>query len=113
MPITTPDTPPSRAPRHDDRLHDLALARSGIDRVAHERAGASILDDLLGDPATRVVELRGEHLPVQTASPGRPSSAPAPRTIWRCTSGPRLMPTGPGWGCTSAADPTARHTSAW
>ena len=68
--MTTPDTPLSRAPRHDDRLHDLALARSGINRVAHERAGASVLDDLLGDPSTRVVELRGEHLPVQSASAG-------------------------------------------
>ncbi len=85
MPITTPDTPLSRAPRDDDRLRDLALARSGIDRVAHERAGASILDDLLGDPATRVVELRGERLPVPAASPAGPRRQEPRRCDLRCT----------------------------
>ena len=65
MPITTPDAPRSGGSRDDDRLRDLALARSGLDRVAHERARTSILDELLGDPATRVVELRGERLPVR------------------------------------------------
>ncbi len=68
MPITTADNPPSGESRDDDRLRDLALARSGLDRVAHERARASILDELLDDPATRVVELRGERLPVRAGA---------------------------------------------
>ena len=54
----------------DDRLRDLALARSGLDRVAHERSRASVVADLLGDPATRVVELRGERLRVRSGADG-------------------------------------------
>ncbi|WP_404388275.1 NAD(+) diphosphatase [Humibacillus xanthopallidus] len=68
MPNTTPDAPLTGGSRDDDRLRDLALARSGLDRVAHERARTSILDELLGDPATRVVELRGERLPVRASA---------------------------------------------
>ena len=68
MPDTTPDTPRRGESRNDDRLRDLALARSGLDRVAHERARTSILDELIGDPATRVVELRGERLPVRAGA---------------------------------------------
>jgi NAD+ diphosphatase len=62
--MTTPATPHP----HDDRLRDLALARSGLDRVAHERARPSVIEDLLGDPETRVVELRGERLPVSAGA---------------------------------------------
>jgi NAD+ diphosphatase len=68
--MTTPSTPVSRA-SHDDRLADLALARSGLDRVAHERARPSVIEELLGDPATRVVELRGERLPVRARADAR------------------------------------------
>jgi NAD+ diphosphatase len=68
--MTTPSTPVSRA-SHDDRLADLALARSGLDRVAHERARPSVIEELLGDPATRVVELRGDRLPVRARADAR------------------------------------------
>jgi NAD+ diphosphatase len=68
VPITTPDDPASGGSRGGDHLRDLALARSGLDRVAHERARASILEELLGDPATRVVELRGERLAVRAGA---------------------------------------------
>ena len=67
--MTTPSTPATREP-HDDRLRDLALARSGLDRVAQERMLPSAIDDLLGDPATRVVEVRGERLPVRAGDHG-------------------------------------------
>nr|WP_141823784.1 NAD(+) diphosphatase [Humibacillus xanthopallidus] len=67
--MTPPRTHTRRDPQ-DDRLRDLALARGGLDRVAHERTHPTVVDDLLGDPATRVVELRGEHLRVRSGGGG-------------------------------------------
>ncbi len=51
------------APR-DDQLRDLALSRSSLDRVAAERLRAEVITDLLRDSRTRVVEVRGDRLPV-------------------------------------------------
>jgi NAD+ diphosphatase len=53
---------------HDDRLVNLPLARGGLDRVAHERGRSGVVDELLGDDTTRVVELRGDRVPVGGAA---------------------------------------------
>lgn len=46
----------------DDTLHDLALSRSTLDRVAHERTRPDAVATLLADPRTVVVEVRGDRL---------------------------------------------------
>ena len=38
----------------------MAFTRGGIDRAAHRRTEPGLLDTLIGDPATRVVEMSGE-----------------------------------------------------
>lgn len=55
----------------DETLEDLALARSSLDRVAHERRRPEVIRELLDDPRTRVAEVRGDRMRV--AAPGRPS----------------------------------------
>ncbi|AKT51397.1 NAD(+) diphosphatase [Arsenicicoccus sp. oral taxon 190] len=65
------------APRN---LPQLALSRTGLDRAGWRRKEPGLLDQLLADPATAVVELRGERL--ETYADGtalvrrRPSEAP-------------------------------------
>jgi NAD+ diphosphatase len=44
-------------PTHDI-LADLALANAGLDRVSRERRDPEILDRLLADPGSRVIEVR-------------------------------------------------------
>ena len=48
----------------DDTLTDLALSRSSLDRVAHERQSPEVLAALLADPSTRVAVVRGDRLHV-------------------------------------------------
>ncbi|MDN5797241.1 MAG: NAD(+) diphosphatase [Intrasporangium sp.] len=48
-------------------LEDLALATGVLDRSGHERRDPRLLDALLTDPATRVVEIRGEKAAVDVA----------------------------------------------
>lgn len=59
--------------RSADLLSDLALSRATLDRSGLERRDDGLLERLLADPATRVLELRGDRAPVL---PGRrPGSA--------------------------------------
>ncbi|HEX8497415.1 MAG TPA: NAD(+) diphosphatase [Actinomycetales bacterium] len=46
----------------------LPLARSGVDRAAHRR-GPALLADLLGDPATRVLDVADGRAPVSGEDP--------------------------------------------
>ncbi len=46
----------------DDTLTDLALSRGTLDRAAHERGRPGAVRELLADPRTRVVEVRGDRL---------------------------------------------------
>ena len=48
----------------DETLADLALSRSALDRVALERRRPEILTELLDDPQTRVVDIRGDRMHV-------------------------------------------------
>lgn len=48
----------------EETLADLALSRSALDRVALERRRPEILTELLDDPRTRVVEVRGDRMHV-------------------------------------------------
>lgn len=61
----------------DETLLDLALARSGVDRAAHERADASTVARALDDPRTRVLTLWGARAAVV-----RPAD-PAGGASWR------------------------------
>ncbi len=45
-------------------LPNLALARPGLDRVADRRTDDDLLPNLLADPSTRVLELRGDRADV-------------------------------------------------
>jgi NAD+ diphosphatase len=47
-------------------LEDLALATAGLDRVARERRDPEILDRLLADPDSRVIEVRDGRARVRT-----------------------------------------------
>lgn len=51
----------------DEPLADLALSRSSLDRVALERRRPELLTELLGDPDTRVAEIRGDRMQVGAA----------------------------------------------
>ena len=62
----------------DDTLHDLALSRGTLDRVAHERARPDAVAGLLADPRTVVVEVRGDRL--HTVDDGRGALALSSRT---------------------------------
>jgi NAD+ diphosphatase len=55
----------------DETLVDLALSRSCLDRVAHERRRPEVVRELLDDPRTRVAEVRGDRM--QVAADRRPS----------------------------------------
>ncbi|MGN6753850.1 MAG: NAD(+) diphosphatase [Intrasporangium sp.] len=46
-------------------LEDLALATGVLDRSAHERRDPRLLETLLADPATRVIEIRDGRAPVR------------------------------------------------
>ncbi len=48
-----------------DILPDLALSRATLDRSGLERRDEGLLDHLLADPATQVLELRGDRAPVE------------------------------------------------
>ena len=61
----------------DETLADLALSRSALDRVAHERRRPEILTELLDDPRTRVAEVRGDRMRV-APSPTAATAATAP-----------------------------------
>jgi NAD+ diphosphatase len=52
----------------DETLADLALSRSSLGRVALERRRPEILTELLGDPRTRVAEIRGDRMRVAPSS---------------------------------------------
>jgi NAD+ diphosphatase len=54
----------------DDVLTNLALSRGTLDRVAHERQREHVLDELLADPRTRVVEVRGDRAQVAGSRDG-------------------------------------------
>ena len=54
----------------DDTLTDLALSRGTLDRVAHERQREQVLVELLDDPRTRVVEVRGDRVQVVAGRAG-------------------------------------------
>ena len=48
-----------------DTLPDLALSRTVLDRSGIERRDGGLVERLLADPATRVLELRGDRAPVE------------------------------------------------
>ncbi len=49
-------------------LEDLALATGVLDRSAHERRNPELLESLLADPSTRVVEIRDGRAPVSVSA---------------------------------------------
>ncbi|WP_353511119.1 NAD(+) diphosphatase [Intrasporangium sp.] len=51
--------------RSADILPDLALSRAVLDRSGIERRDDGLVPRLLADPATRVLELRGDRVPVE------------------------------------------------
>ena len=51
--------------RRADTLPDLALSRAVLDRSGVERRDAGLVERLLADPATRVLELHGDRAPVE------------------------------------------------
>lgn len=55
------EPPPDRLP---EPLPGLVLARAALDRAGDRRADPDLLTDLLADPATRVVAIRGERMQV-------------------------------------------------
>ena len=72
-PDDRPEPVDKRAEPVDNRpepLADLALSRTSVDRVGHERAGDDSVDRLLADGATRVLEVRGDRLAVDAAPGG-------------------------------------------
>jgi NAD+ diphosphatase len=57
---------------------ELPFARSVHDRAAHRRTEPGLVDRLLGDPATRVLRVRGSRVAVVDGEPRRPAlAAPA------------------------------------
>jgi NAD+ diphosphatase len=48
-----------------ETLPNLSLARPGLPRAADRRLEPGLVADLLADPATRVVELRGDRVEVE------------------------------------------------
>lgn len=52
-----------------ETLPHLALARPGLDRHAERRTEPHLLDRLLADPATRVLEVHGDRVPVTEPEP--------------------------------------------
>ncbi|EWT00307.1 NUDIX hydrolase [Intrasporangium oryzae NRRL B-24470] len=56
-------------PAIDATLTDLALSRAGLDRSAHERRDPDLVARLLDRADTRVVEVRGDRLLVETGGP--------------------------------------------
>jgi NAD+ diphosphatase len=57
-----------------ETLPNLSLARPGLPRAADRRLEPGLVADLLADPATRVVELRGDRVEVEV---GEPAAGPA------------------------------------
>lgn len=53
-----------------ETLPNLSLARPGLPRAADRRLEPQLLADLLADPATRVVELRGDRVEVSLGDGG-------------------------------------------
>lgn len=51
--------------RTDGPLTDLALSRGDLDRSALERRSRDLVPALLSDPATRVLDVRGDRVPVR------------------------------------------------
>ena len=51
--------------RSTDALPDLALSRAVLNRSGIERRDGVLVERLLADPATRVLELRGDRAPVE------------------------------------------------
>ncbi|SDO61421.1 NAD+ diphosphatase [Pedococcus dokdonensis] len=59
-----------------ETLPHLALARPGLDRHAERRAEPHLLDRLLADPRTRVLEVHGDRVPVRwTDAPDQAAAA--------------------------------------
>jgi hypothetical protein len=54
-----------------DPLPGLLFAGAGLDRAAHRRDEAGLLDSLLSDPATRVVVVRADRVLVTQADTGK------------------------------------------
>ena len=54
-----------------ETLPNLSLARPGLPRAADRRLDPQLLVDLLADPATHVVELRGDRVEVIPERPIR------------------------------------------
>ena len=62
-------------PVPSDPLSDLPLALGGLSRATEERARVTLLPDLLTDPATVVLDLAGDAMPVVAAPGGNLSVA--------------------------------------
>lgn len=58
-----------------ETLPNLALARPGLDRHAELRAQPDLVDRLLADPSTRVLEVHGDKVPVLDRTGGDASVA--------------------------------------
>ena len=56
--------------RPAETLANLTLAGTGLDRRAELRTDRHLLDRLLSDPATHVLELRGDRVPVDEGADG-------------------------------------------
>ncbi|MDC5698959.1 NAD(+) diphosphatase [Intrasporangium calvum] len=57
--------------RSADQLPDVALSGAALDRSANERRDERLLERLLADPGTRVLELRGDRAPVVAVGPAQ------------------------------------------
>ena len=57
--------------RSADTLPDLALSRAVLDRSGVERRDEGLVERLLADPSTRVLELRGDRAPVESEPNGQ------------------------------------------
>lgn len=55
--------------RPSETLLDLSLSTAVLDRAAHGRRDPELIPHLLDDPATRVLDLRGDRVRVETGNP--------------------------------------------
>src|SRR5699024_5285018 len=56
--------------RPSETLLELSLSTAPLDRAAHGRRDPELIAQLLGDPSTRVLELRGDRVRVSTDGDG-------------------------------------------
>jgi NAD+ diphosphatase len=71
-------------------LPDLALSRATLDRSGLERRDEDLIERLLADPATRVLELRGDRAPVEP----EPTATRGPRALHLRLRAPRAGDSG-------------------